>query len=38
MTESEILPKGEWAVVVQRPDEDALFRHDTSATIEVTAY
>ncbi|HWD38806.1 MAG TPA: hypothetical protein VG944_08155 [Fimbriimonas sp.] len=38
MTESETLPAGEWAIVVQRPGEDALFKHGTSATVEVTAY
>jgi hypothetical protein len=38
MTESDTLPQGEWAIVVQRPDEDAIFKHDTSASIDVTAY
>lgn len=38
MTESDTLPEGQWAIVVQRPDEDALFKHDTSASIDVTAY
>jgi hypothetical protein len=38
MTESEVLPPGEWAIVVQRPDEDALFKHDTSASVDVTVY
>ena len=38
MTESETLPQGEWAIVVQRPEEDAFFKKDTAATIEVTAY
>jgi hypothetical protein len=38
MTEAEVLPSGEWAIVVQRPDEDALFKHDTSASVDVTVY
>jgi hypothetical protein len=38
MFESETLPQDEWAIVVQRPDEDALFKHETSASGEVTAY
>jgi hypothetical protein len=38
MTESETLPPGSWAIVVQRPEEDVFFTHDTSATIQVTAF
>lgn len=38
MTESEVLPRGEWAIVVQRPDEDAIFKHDTSVSVDVTVY
>ena len=38
MTESETLPAGDWAIVVQRPQEDVFFTHDTSASIQVTAF
>jgi len=38
MTESETLPAGDWAIVVQRPQEDVLFTHDTSVSIQVTAF
>ena len=38
MTESDTLPVDDWAIVVQRPDEDAIFKYDTSASVEVTAY
>ncbi len=37
MTESDNLPPGEWAIVVQRPNE-SLFGQDTAATVDVTVY
>ncbi len=37
MTEADTLPEGEWAIVVQRPNE-SLFGQDTAARIDVTVY
>jgi hypothetical protein len=38
MTESDVLPAGEWTIVVQRPQESALFGDDTAASVDVTVY
>ena len=38
MKETEILPAGRWAIVVQRPQESVLFGDDTAATVDVTVY
>jgi hypothetical protein len=37
MAESDMLPPGEWAIVIQRPNE-SLFGQDTAASIGVTVY
>ncbi len=38
MKETEILPAGRWAIVVQRPQESILIGDDTAASVDVTAY
>jgi hypothetical protein len=38
MTASEVLPAGDWAIVIQRPVEGALFHDDTAASVDVTVY
>lgn len=38
MTESEVLPAGAWAIVVQRPQESLMFGDDTAASVDVTVY
>jgi hypothetical protein len=36
--QSEVLPAGDWAIVVQRPQEAAIFGHDTAASVDVTVF
>jgi uncharacterized membrane protein YvbJ len=38
MDKTEILPKGEWTIIVMRPSEALLFRKGTSVNIIVTVY
>ncbi len=38
MDKTEILPQGEWSIVVMRPSETLLFGKETAATVTVTAY
>lgn len=38
MDETETLPVGQWAIVVQRPQESVLFGDATSAAVDVTVY
>jgi hypothetical protein len=38
MDQSEVLPAGAWAVVVQRPQEALIFGKETTVSVDVTAY
>ena len=38
MDQSEVLPAGAWAVVVQRPQEALIFGHETTVGVDVTVY
>jgi len=38
LNETEVIPSGSWAIVVQRPHESLLFGDDTTASVNVTAY
>jgi hypothetical protein len=38
MNQTELLPAGAWAIVVQRPQEAILFGHETTVSVDVTAY
>jgi hypothetical protein len=38
MDKTEVLPKGEWAVIVMQPSEALSFQERTSVSIVVTAY
>jgi hypothetical protein len=38
MKETEILPAGQWAIVVRRPQESMLFGDGTAASVDVTVY
>jgi hypothetical protein len=38
MKDTEMLPAGSWAIVIQRPRESLLFGDDTAAAIDVTVY
>ena len=38
MDKTEVVPEGEWSIVVMRPQESLLFQDKTSANVVVTAY
>lgn len=38
MHQTETLPLGSWAIVVQRPQEALIFGHETTVSIDVTVY
>lgn len=38
MDKTEVVPEGEWSIVVMRPQESLLFRDKTSANVVVTVY
>jgi hypothetical protein len=38
MDKTEILPQGNWSIVVMRPSEAILFRESTNAEVKVTVF